>query len=298
MKKSLLILIVNCIVVSSVLAQQAVFSVLLNKGQNSYGIEENYHPVLLGSALGTNDLVNVEDGGYVALVHESTGASLELTKKGNYSVVEMEQKVLDQPSTVLAKYAKFLIKKFQPDENGRQNLNVTGAVERGEIGIIDVELPNVNDLYGDQVIISWNQTDDIQDYLITVKDKLDEAIIETPVRGTLYKLDLDRAELKGEKMIIINVKATYNNELRSPDYGLKRLDKQESKSISNEFASLKTVAGADNVVDKLLIASFFEENKLLADAITFYKEAQSISPDPDGLNILYNNFLVRNGLKN
>lgn len=298
MKKLLLILVVSCLEVSGLLAQDAVFSVLLNKGQNSYGIQENNRPVLLGSVLAANDIVKVEEGGYVALVHEATGSSIELKQMGNYSVAEMEQKVHDQESSVMAKYAKFLIKKLHADEKGRQNLNVTGAVERGGVDIIDVDLPNVNDIYGDQVIISWKQTDDVRDYVIILKDKLDETIIELPVQGTIYNLDLNRAELKDKKMIIISVKATNNYELRSPDYGIKRLDSNESKLITSEFANLKSVAGSDNVVDKLLIASFFEENLLLADAITFYKEAQSISPDPDGLAILYSNFLVRNGLKN
>ena len=298
MKKVLLVLVINCIGASGLLAQDAVFSVLLNKGQNSYGVHEKSHPILLGSSLATNDVVNVEDGGYVALVHEATGSSIELTQKGNYTVAEIENKVLDQQSTVLAKYAKFLIKKLHSDEKGRQNLNVTGAVERGGVDIIDVELPNVNVVYGDQVMVSWKQTDDVKDYVITIKDKLDEIIVELPVKGTTYQLDLNRDELKDEKMIIINVKASNNNQLRSPDFGIKRLDPDESRLIHEEFTKLRSVVGSENVVDKLLIASFFEENQLLADAITFYKEAQSISPDPDGLAILYLNFLERNGLKN
>ena len=297
MKKVVLILVM-CAIVGSLSAQDAVFSVLLNKGQNSYGVQDNYQPILLGSGLKADETVNVVSNGYLALVHEQSGASIELLQKGSYSVAEIENEVLDQPTSVMAKYARFLIKKLHPDEKGRQNLNVTGAVERGEAGIIEVDLPNVNDVYSDEVIISWKRADDIVDYTLTIKDKLDETILKLPVKGTSYKLNLNRQELESHKMIILNVKAVDNTELRSPDYGIKRLDAKESKAIKDEFASLKSVANSDNVVDKLLIASFFEENKLFADAITYYKEAEALSPDPDGLATLYDNFMSRNGLKN
>ena len=118
------------------------------------------------------------------------------------------------------------------------------------------------------------------------------------VKGTSIVIDLNQGQLRDEKMIIICVRAQKNKELRSPDFGIKRLNSKEGEVIGNEFNSLKMVANSNNVVDKLLIASFFEENLLLADAIAYYNEAQAISPDPDGFNILYENFLFRNGLKN
>jgi len=298
MKNLLLIIVMNCFCAGSIMAQQGVFSVILNKGQNSFGTQKGFQPVILGISLAEGDFIKVADGGYVALVHESSGSSLELTEKGNFAVNELESKVLSKPTTVMAKYGKFLMKKLNPDEHGNQNLNVTGAVERGDVGIINVELPKVNDVYGSQVFVSWNQTDDIKDYIITIKDKIDDIIVKKSVIGNSYILDLDQDAIENEKIIIINVMSKNNDELRSPDFGIKRLNDAESKSIGDEFTNLKVFASSNNVVDKILIASFFEENQLLADAITYYNEAQLISPDPDGFNKLYDNFLIRNGLKN
>lgn len=298
MKKLLLSLIFCSTIIASSPAQQAVFSVILNKGDNYIKNGKAEHEILLGSKLAKADMLNIESNGYVALVHEGSGASLELTEGGQYLVSELEQKLERMPTTVLAKYGIFLMKKLNPDEKGNQNLNVTGAVERGGIGVIEVDLPKVNDLFGDQIIIKWKQADNIEDYVVTIKDKLDEIITEKPVHGTSIVIDLNQGQLHDEKMIIICVRAKQNKELRSPDFGIKRLGPKEGEVIANEFDNLKMVANSNNVVDKLLIASFFEENQLLADAITYYNEAQTISPDPDGFNKLYNNFLVRNGLKN
>lgn len=298
MKKLLLILAISNFAVIDLMAQQPVFSVILNKGQNTYGIKNNFQPILLGTSLNENNFIQIEDEGYVALVHEFTGASLELTKSGTFSVKELEGEISKQSNTVLAKYGKYLMKKLNPDEQGNQNLNVTGAVERGEAGLIEVALPKVNDLFGDQINVSWKQVDDVQDYFVTIKDKLDDVIFTEVVSGNTFILDLTSAKLKDEKIIIINIAAKDKVEIRSPDFGIRRLDSNERKSVGNEFTSLKMVANADNVVDKLLIASFFEENHLIVDALTYYNEALAITPDPDGFNILYNSFLARNGLKN
>ncbi|MCG8308994.1 MAG: hypothetical protein MI975_16480 [Cytophagales bacterium] len=298
MKKVILTSVFIFKLAAASIAQDAIFSVILNRGNNLIKTEKNQKTIVLGSGLMNHEVVHVSENGYIALVHEVSGSSLEITEAGDYKVSELEVRLKERPATILAKYGRFLMKKLNPDENGNQNLNVTGAVERGDVGLIEVDLPKINDLFGDQVTVSWKQTDDILDYVVTIKDKLDDLIVEKPVTGTSYTIDLNGGQLKGERMIIVNVRARHNSELRSPDFGIKRLDLEESEVIRNEFASIKMVANANNVVDKLLIASFFEENQLLADAITYYNEAQSISPDPDGFNTLYNNFLIRNGLKN
>ena len=298
MKKIILSSVLSIVLSGTVFPQEAVFSVILNKGNNTLTTNEKHKSLLLGAKLFSRDIIKVKDKGYVALVHEFSGASLELSKEGSYRISELENKLKQQPTTVLAKYGRFLMKKLNPDEEGNQNLNVTGAVERGDIGLLDVDLPKVNDLFGNHVVISWKQADDIEDYIVTIKDKLDEIIIEKPVNGTSIVIDLNKPGLKNEKMIIFSVHAFQNEELRSPDFGIKRLDDEASKLIGNELASIKSIAKSGNVVDNLLIASFFEENQLLADAITYYHEAKSVSPDTDGFNKLYENFLLRNGLKN
>lgn len=297
MKKVFLVLIINCILFGSSYASQDVFSVILSKGNNSYGADGKFSPVLLGTSIGDKDVLKVAQGGYIALVHESTGASLELSEMGEYTVDEMEKDMMKQSSTVLEKYGKFLMSRLNPDNLPNQNLNVTGAVERGDLGLIQVNLPKVNDVYGNQAYISWKQVDDVETYVISIKDKLDDVIFEKSVQGTNYILNLDDGPLAEEQIIIVNVQAQGNEDLRSRDFGLKRLSEEDSQSINVELSNLEKVANSNNALDKLLIASFFEENQLLADAITYYNLAIKISPDPQSFNVLYDNFLARNGLK-
>lgn len=297
MKKLFLVSIFSFIFCSCLFAQQSVFQIILNKGDNTYGSGSQFSLVLLGGSLSGNDIIKVTEGGYVALLHDSSGSSIELNKKGNYTVQELEQKIKDQSHSILAKYGKFLMDRLNPENEGNQNLNITGAVERGDAGLINVYLPKIADVFGNELIISWQPTDVVKDYIVRIKDKLDETITEIHVNGTKYKLKLDHSPVKDEKMMIINVRAKDNNSLFSKDYGIKRLSDYQSQPIREEFAKLKKMADSDNTLNKLIIASFFEKNKLLADAIIYYDQALAITPDPDGFNKLYDNFLFRNGLK-
>ncbi len=297
MKRVLLILLTQSMLVGSLTAQQSVFSVILNKGENSYGSGTAFAPVLLGSGLAKNDELKIADNGYVALVHESTGSSLELKTSGKFTVSELEQKVLDQSSTVLDKYGKFLMDKLNLSTNGNQNLNVTGAVERGEEGLIKVYLPSVMDVFGNEAVVCWQQTDDIKDYVLSIKNMFDEVVDEQDVHGTSFTMDMESAKLKKEPLMIVNVRAKRNDGIYSRDYGIKRLSGDAKASLNDEYSDMIQVANSENALNKLLLATFFEEKELLVDALTYYRQAMALSPDANGFAKLYEGFLKRNGLK-
>lgn len=296
MKKYFLISIITFVCFGSIFAQNAVFTIILNKGDNTCGSGGDFNPVLLGGNLLANDILKVADNGYVALVHDSSGSSLEIKSAGDHSVSEMEQMIVEQSSTLLAKYGKFLMDRMKPDDLGNQNLNVTGAVERGEEGLIKIFWPSIMNVYGDEAVITWRQVDGFVDYVVSIKNMFDEKLEENNVQGMSFTLELDNVKLKEEKLMIINVRVKENDGVHSRDYGIKRLSPEARLPIEQEFENLKMDAKEENVMNKVFLASFFEEHQLLVDAITYYNQAVAISPDPDGIQKLYNDFLERNRL--
>ncbi len=296
MKKLTIFTVLCFLMLSNVFAQETAFTVILNKGSNSHGNGE-LKPVILGETLMDNEQLVIADGGYMALVHDESGISLEINEEGNYSVKELIQKVDEKSNTVLSKYGKFLMSKLNPEGEGNQNLNVTGAVERGDADYIRVFLPTVTDVYGDDLLIAWQQADEIQDYILTIKNSRDQIILQKNVTGTKYNLSFDQQPFSDLKLMIINVRARSNQSFISKDYGINRISEDQKQSIKNEYEHLVDVAEGNNVISKLLIASFFEENELLGDAISYYDQALALSPDTDGFEKLYNNFLYRNQLK-
>ncbi|MDZ7649625.1 MAG: hypothetical protein U5K54_22050 [Cytophagales bacterium] len=51
------------------------------------------------------------------------------------------------------------------------------------------------------------------------------------------------------------------------------------------------------LLNKLVLAGFFEQNKLLIDAITSYEQAMKLAPDDATYSDYYEEFLLRNKLK-
>ncbi len=296
MKKLTIFTVLCFLMLSNVFAQETAFTVILNKGSNTHGNGE-LKPVILGETLMDNEQLVIADGGYMALVHDESGISLEINEEGNYSVKELIQKVDEKSNTVLSKYGKFLMSKLNPEGEGNQNLNVTGAVERGDADYIRVFLPTVTDVYGDDLLIAWQQADEIRDYILTIKNSRDQIILQKNVTGTKYNLSFDQQPFSDLKLMIINVRARSNQSFISKDYGINRISEDQKQSIKSEYEHLVDVAEGNNVISKLLIASFFEENELLGDAISYYDQALALSPDTDGFEKLYNNFLYRNQLK-
>jgi hypothetical protein len=297
MKKLTFFTVFSLVLIFHLSAQQSAFTVILSKGDNTHGIDQVERSIVIGETLKNSEHITLGKDGYMALVHDQSGMSLELKEAGKYQVKDLEQKIREQSNTVLSKYGKFLMSKLNPEGTGNQNLNVTGAVERGDEEYINVYLPMVTDVYGDDMLIAWQQADDVADYVLTIKNSRDEIIAEKRISGTKYRLSFNESPLNEMKLLIINLRADTDQQIISKEYGINRITEEQKKNIQSEYEDLLGEVDADNVINKLLIATFFEENELLGDAIYYYDQAWALSPDADGFGKLYNNFLYRNKLK-
>ena len=87
-----------------------------------------------------------------------------------------------------------------------------------------------------------------------------------------------------------------HKDVQSSSYGIKHMTPDESALIEQELQELKLVfAGEESALDKLILASFYEQNNLLADALTCYEYAIELSP-VDAFRTAYDQFIFRNGL--
>ncbi len=297
MKKLTFLIAISFSLFSPAMAQNGSFTIILNKGENKHIFGDITQQLILGDILKSDEKITVDNGGYVALLHEQSGSTMELKEAGTYAVAELEQQITQQSTTVFSKYGKFLMSKLNPEGTGNQNLNVTGAVERGDVGFINVYLPKVTDVFENELLVAWQQADEVQIYTLTIKNHRDEIVAQKKVNGNKYKLILDQPPLKDMKLMTINITADNGSKFTSKDYGINRISADQKSAIEKEYMSLKEVAQSENVLDKLLIATFFEENELLGDAISYYDQALALSPDTYGFGRLYNNFLYRNNLK-
>lgn len=284
--------------------QDYVFKVLANKGGNTVKIDhsKDWEPIRTGATLNSDDELRISENSYIGLVHAS-GKTVELKDQGNYYVKDLAAKLGNSRSSVASKYANFVINKMTSDEsedinkNHREYLTVTGAVERSVLDApITLKMPSSVEVLNEKALIRWDDVKDAEQYIFTVKDMYDEVILTKEVNQPFIWLELAKAPVNSEELIIVSVKVKGNDKIYSGNYGIKRLTGVDADPILKELEQLSASLREESSLNKLILATFYEENNLLIDALIYYEQAVQLSPDVEQFSIAYELFAKRNGL--
>ena len=125
-----------------------------------------------------------------------------------------------------------------------------------------------------------------------------KVILEEKTTDPAIKLNFDNPKIKDEILVIFSVKLADDESVTSNEFGIKRLSDEETQEIGKTLNALKAEVGDDSPLDKLIYASFYEENDLLIDALTNYISAMEMSPEVEDFQTAYDQFIIRNGLGN
>jgi len=286
-------------------AQDYVFKVLANKGGNTVKIaahSTDWEPIQTGATLNGNDELRITQNSYIGLVHAS-GKTVELKNEGNYYVRDLAAKLGNSKSSVASKYANFVINKMTSEDdqdinkNHREYLTVTGAVERSVLDApISLKMPSSVEVLNKQALIRWDDIEDADKYVFTVKNMYDEVILTKELNEAHILLELNKTPFSTEELIIVNVHVKGNEKIYSGNYGIKRLTGVDADPILKELEQLSVSLKEESSLNKLILATFFEENNLLIDALMNYEKAVQLSPDVEQFSIAYELFAKRNGL--
>jgi len=293
-----------CFVVNMSFAQGYVFRVLANKGENQVKKAESGQtiPLKTGAKLMSGDELITAAGAYIGLMHKS-GRTIELRNAGVSKITDLETKLASSKSSVSSKYAQFVMSKMNAGDgdvrsNYRRNMKATGAVERAtSSSSIKVMLPSSVDVLNSEAIIRWTKVEDENaNYVVSIKNIFDEEIYTAETDKTSISINFEDENLAKERLVIFNVKVKDNDNLVSGDYGIKRMSADDAASINENLAQLRAEVSEDTPLNRLIYASFYEENNLLLDAMTQYEKAISLSPDVEDFKMIYEDFLINNGL--
>jgi hypothetical protein len=284
--------------------QGYTFRVLANKGQNKVKKAGTSAAVALktGATLADGDELIASDGAYIGLMHKS-GKTLEVRTSGTKKVSDLEKLVNTKTASVSSRYAQFLTDKMnekeQPDYRSR--LNATGAVSR-EVGsgTIQVLVPAEANVIGDNAIVSWDIPEgmDMNVFVVTVKNIFDEEILKEEVSTNSINLNFTSEQMQNEEgLYIITIKAKENMDMTSGDIGLKRLTGEDAAQYQDGLNSLRSEVAQDSPLNKIIYASFYEENGLILDALTQLEEAIKMSPEVEDFKELRIDLIERSSIK-
>lgn len=292
---------------SALLAQDFSFKVLANKGTNEVypkSAEAIWEPLKTGTTLKSGDKIKIDENAYVGLMH-SSGRTLELKSEGEYEVNELAGMISGNTS-VASKYASFIMSKMtdgqaEADINKvhRDHLKVTGAVERSIVmSGIQVMMPSSANVLNSDALIKWNNVRPNEQYIVTFTNIYDEVITTKETSEPNYRINLNDPLYSNEKLVVFNIKVKGDDQITSENYGLKRMSAEASKAISEDLEVLKAELKEETAMNKLILASFYEQHNLIVDALTNYEEAIDLYPEVNEFKIAYQQFMDRNDLVN
>ena len=283
--------------------QGYTFRVLANKGDNKVKKAGSTEAVGLktGTTLMSGDEIIVGSGSYIGLMHK-TGKTTELRAAGTKTVADLEKSIASKKTSATSKYAAYLSQKMNDD--GKVSLasrsNATGAVSRALVGgAIPVMVPGANnEVFGEYTIIRWKNPEGMEDgtsYIVRVQNIFEEVILENETNENSFELNFnDVPNETGLYLVTILVKG--DESVKSdPPIGIKRKDSGTAE-ITTVYNDLSAELTEETSMNKLVLASFFEENGLLLDALTKYEEAVELSPEISDFQSLYDAFLISNGM--
>jgi hypothetical protein len=302
MKTRKLSLVIALVFVSSlVFGQDYAFKVMANKGSNEVKSGDSWQPLKTGASLKSSDEVKLVDNAYLGLI-SAQGKPLEVRQAGNYKVADLTKKI-SAGSTVVNKYTDFILSSNA--ETKKNKLGATGAVERGDKHAITLMLPSEkNSAVLNNVAIINFTTEANGPYIVTIFNMASEqlASFETPEKT--FQIDLKDPKYKfnapGDPFsagMMVQVKSKSDPKLDSKEYMIKALPAKDAQQVSKSLETINAELVDQTALNKLILAGFYEENKLYIDAIAAYEEAIKLAPDVTSYKEAYDDFLVRNAIK-
>jgi hypothetical protein len=296
MKKSRILVLISVFALNLAFAQDYTFKVMANKGTNEVKSGDAWQSVKTGDRLKSGDELKISENSYVALVH-ATGKPVELRQSGNYKVNDLASKV-GAGASVLNKYTDFILSSNSAEAK-KNRLSATGAVHRG-LSDIKVFLPEnqYSDIFNKSLIVNWESVKGVGPYVVIVKNMFDEELVKLETPENYVVIDRTDPKLANDEALLIEVKSKADAKSKSEQHLVKKLSIARQESVKKMIDEMGSDMKEETALNKFILAGFYEENKLFIDAITAYEQAIKLAPDVPTYREAYEEFLLRNKLKN
>jgi len=299
MMKTRKLVLFTCLLLSGTLVfgQDYAFKVLINKGSNELKSGDGWQPVKTGASLKASDELKLVENAYVGLVH-ATGKPMELKLAGNYKVSDLAAKV-GSSASVLNKYTDFILSNNSA-ESKKNTLSATGAVHRGAEGYaIQVLLPDnqYSGVFNNVIDVNWEGTSAPGPFVVTLRNMFEDELLKFETPETHYRVDLTDAKLAKENAFLIEVRAKNDAKQASKQYMVKRLSPADRENVKKSQGAIAGEVNDQTAINKLFWAGFYEENRLLIDAMAAYEDAIRLAPDVAFYKEAYEDFLLRQAIR-
>ena len=280
---------------ATVHGQGYTFKVLANKGANEVKSGSEWKPLKTGASLKDGDELKLSENAYLGLVH-NTGKTLEVKESGNHKISDLASKINTGGSSVASKYADFVLSKMSAEKSSSR-LTATGAVHRAVVNeSINLYIPNSVDVFNDKALIEWGMVEGDNSYMVHVENMFGDELLLAESTSNRYLLDLTNEKLAKENALLVTVSVKGNADMKSEEVAIKRLPGDKAEIVKTNLGELMSEVDTQSALNNYILAGFYEENRLLLDALYYYEEAMKLAPEVESFKEAYEEFLFRNGL--
>jgi hypothetical protein len=126
----------------------------------------------------------------------------------------------------------------------------------------------------------------------------DEELVKLETPENYVVIDRTDPKLANDEALLIEVKSKADSKSKSEQHLVKKLSVARQESVKKMIDEMGSDMKEETALNKFIFAGFYEENKLFIDAITAYEQAIKLAPDVPTFQEAYEEFLLRNKLKN
>ncbi|MGB0523502.1 MAG: hypothetical protein ACPGJS_11115 [Flammeovirgaceae bacterium] len=308
--KSLLAFVFTVLISYGVSAQDYIFKVTSVKGD----AKVDGTMLKVGSKINAGT-ITVADGALLNIVHKG-GKALNVSKAGTYQIDALDKACSAKPGSLSERYAAYVLKELTTGDDsgiGAKNQAKTGSVERDfDTAPVAFMKPYTtakgkkkNTLVVDgMVTIQWFPNENVASrpeesqvvkYMFHLEDLFGQVIKTFETDKAKITIDLSEEALSGKHMKYQVVAMGDNGQKwTSSKYMLEPMKTAESLKIKQD---LESIAADNSALSKLIVAKYFEEKGLVANALYAYEEAVKLSNANDMYKNMYQAFLDRNYLR-
>ena len=289
----------------SAVAQDYTFKVISKKGSAQAGGAE----LKVGSKIQKGQQLVVGEKTLLNIAHNN-GKSLNITKAGKYKVDDLAKGCTAKGNSLASKYADFVLKELTSEDDGDavrgKNMRKPGSVVRAgeesatllfattgkkmEVAPTTVALKCFLNEDGADVLVNQEEvtkyTFVVQDFMGTELDRVES---EEPV----VTIDLSGEKYADAPAVTYYAYVNDNPKARSPEYAMQLMKGAKAKKIKENASAL---AEDDSPLGHLILARYFEEQGLHANAIYAFERAMEKSEGNERYEQMYQAYLDRNYL--
>lgn len=292
-----LVIVLLLITSGSIVAQDHIFTVLANKGQNEVLRGSTWYELKVGEKIFKGNSLRVSSEGYLGMLHK-TGKTVEIKNQGEYTLAQLESSLESKSTTYSEKYSKYVFNQVKDLPAEKYEYNVVAAVDRAENEPVFVSRDTVKALKDIPLTITWDVIEDFESELHII-NLTDGVLYKAEAESKTATIDLtNNSEIQENQLYFTKV---FNKEtnLYATDSKVKyfiMLPSAKHKNVLNEFKSLKKEVNNKKATDNLILAGFFLDKKMDSYVSSYMHMASQLNPEVDSYKKIYENYLEKTGV--